>query len=103
MSTNTMFNTADIEAGHYDDRWAGYGYLGSRDAIADLDPALVIKADTYLCTMAEALGWDTETLFQFTNSSQGRHYGDLFAYGHGLAGRGTEDARSLLIGFTPEG
>lgn len=67
---------ADIEAG-YDLAWDGYGYLGERKyRWAD-----VAAADAALLEAANALGWDRDQLFAFTNSRDGRWFADEAMHG----------------------
>lgn len=65
--------TDDIEAGLDHPDFGGFGYLGERSrqgrAAQDRGDAVVLRE-------ANARGWDREQLFAWTNSRDGRWFGD---------------------------
>lgn len=67
-----------------DDRWLGFGYLGSRghmlnstDPEAPAEPVLVAATDQRVLTYAAEHKWSEEDLFQWANSKNGRHFADV--------------------------
>lgn len=84
----------DIEAGYADDRWGGFGYLNERQhamatAAGRRDAA---KADARILAYANAQGWTPEDLFQWTNSTYGRHFGDSFRGGESVVPTEAQEA-----------
>lgn len=64
---------ADITRGYEDERWLGWGYLGGRNHLSEVEQ---IGADTLVLTYANAHGWDYEALFVWMNSKPGRWFAD---------------------------
>jgi hypothetical protein len=78
-----MLTIADLAKAGNDDRWLGFGYLGTRAiALSDSDPevpaqpVLVEAADQRVIDLANERGWDYEDLFNWCNSKLGRWFGD---------------------------
>lgn len=98
----------DIEAGYENDEWAGWGYLGERDAMLDRrGKSLIPKMDRLVLKIANAAGWTKDNLFHWTNSKYGRHFVDQAFGCSDLAGAavnvrldGLEDV--TLLGLTDE-
>ena len=74
----TTLTSIDIEAGHDDPRWLGFGYLGERqraldtsDPEATVSPAAVARADALVLEVANARGWDRERLLQWRRACPG--------------------------------
>lgn len=81
----THFTTADLDRFETSDSWAGFGYLGTRQAhrvaIADGEiPAdnLLERADQMLLDHANRLELKELALFDWCNSKDGRWYGDTW-------------------------
>jgi hypothetical protein len=81
MTTKTRELTIDdIEAGYANDGWLGFGYLGERQRYAerdDIDEGREVEADVFVLETANQRGWSRDQLFQWMNSRDGRHFGDL--------------------------
>jgi hypothetical protein len=74
---------ADIEAGYDHDDWRGWGYLGERQRAMGTATGrrLAAAADRRILAYANAQGWDRVDLFNWTNSTYGRHFGDCWLQG----------------------
>lgn len=68
--------TADLDRAARDERWLGFGYLGERsNHQGEVD--LVAATDQRIVDIANERGWDYEALFDWANSKNGRHFGDV--------------------------
>jgi len=75
-----LLTVDDIERGYDDDRWGGWGYLGERQRsmVTARGRKQAEHADARVLLYANEQGWTPEDLFQWTNSTYGRHFGDAF-------------------------
>ena len=91
---------ADMRRASSDNRWLGFGYLGTRrhtEAAAELT-----AADEAVLDHANAEGWTYEELFTWANSKAGRHFGNVVFGGSGpLADRVAEAKRFGLLTRQP--
>jgi hypothetical protein len=69
-----LLTTADLDAMHEHEDWAGHGYLFERTYH---DPEEVAAADYMILTFANEIGMTDHELFEWANSKAGRWFGDV--------------------------
>lgn len=74
MSTMPELTTTDLETVLNSNSHGGWGYQAGREDIAD--EATIAAADKAVLEVANAHGWDRFDLFEWTNSTHGRHFAD---------------------------
>lgn len=84
-----MLTIQDLERAAKDERWLGFGYLGSRqNALTSTDPEvpaqplLVAAVDQRVIDHGNVEGWDYEDLFVWANSRNGRYFADVMFGSH---------------------
>jgi hypothetical protein len=71
----------DINAGYRNKKWGGFGYLGGRQHYCGVRPLMEAYGDKVLLDYANEHKWTKELLFEFCNSTYGRHYHDVVESG----------------------
>jgi hypothetical protein len=71
--TSTEVRTFRFMKMELNEEWGGFGYIRGRQL---LDATLQAEADKLVCAFADMSEWSERELFNWANSTYGRHYAD---------------------------
>jgi hypothetical protein len=72
--TSTEVRTFRFMKMELNEEWGGFGYIRGRQS---LEARLQEKADALVCAYADMNEWTERELFNWANSTYGRHYADF--------------------------